>query len=904
MSTQFKFNPFTHKLDLVGTGGSGGGGIMTINTISPDGGGNFTIESTGGSISLTPVANGIDLAVVGGSSLVSTLSGNDNVDVSPVAGNINLLGIGGNYLFNSAAGQISANNLRWLTPYIVDQSTTPGSNAEYQTIQDAINAAGAAGGGDVYVRSNTNPYTENLTLIGGVNIIAVGPDGRLAPYGGADAIIVGNHTFTGSGAIAIKGIYLNNTSGTILTQSNTTGISLVGFIECQIVSNGDFVHVSSTGVAAIASLLDTNLESNGQVAVVGVGGTFSTIGTQMQGFSGTAISNSGNIALRTSTVTAATNCIEMLTTGSSAGFDYCQFGGTIGVLFTAAGGANSDNCTWDCTDGGGFYIAGAAGNYTYDNDNIYGSATAIAPGITQQKAAWRPRAQAIAAPSTGGDYGTCAFDSAAFTVTDGFVQLIGGGGVAASKFGVDASTGPGTNPVLPDATGLVTITGGTAAQGTVANIIQTDSLAVNQYTIQVQISDAVAASDVTQNGVSHFDSASFTVDANGFVQLASSGTYISLSPYIVGQAGDTHAGFTTISAAIAQAVTDGASAAQPANIYIKPGTYTESPTMVDGINLIGMMSNSRTVGLGFLSLPNITSAPDVLIAGTLTYAPTSASVDTNASITNVVVSPTAANTPAIFLNPNTGGTAQDYITLNNVVGQGNGTGAGLHDSTASIGSSAGNVSLDNCYFSSYVDDTVGLITGRNCFILGASTVSFTSNATFQNCNFNGSYLHSSTNGPSVFTDCQFSSSVAALPGSSIEIYNCTLSTPITSGGCSYGGLTSFGPLTVTTGDNSMHSQWGDTILSQVRASGNQTLTALTSYYGNVGTGIATITLPTTNVGNGQVFIIKDEAGNATTNNLTVNVAGGALIDGAASQVISVNYGVLRVIFTGTNYFTW
>ncbi len=88
---------------------------------------------------------------------------------------------------------------------------------------------------------------------------------------------------------------------------------------------------------------------------------------------------------------------------------------------------------------------------------------------------------------------------------------------------VDASTAPGTNPVLPDINGTVTITGGQVAAGTTINVIRTDSLSPNTFTIEIQRSQAVAVSTIGDNGVSHFDSAQFTVDANGFVQLAGGG---------------------------------------------------------------------------------------------------------------------------------------------------------------------------------------------------------------------------------------------------------------------------------------------------------------------------------------------------------------------------------------------
>ena len=53
----------------------------------------------------------------------------------------------------------------------------------------------------------------------------------------------------------------------------------------------------------------------------------------------------------------------------------------------------------------------------------------------------------------------------------------------------------------------------------------------------------------------------------------------------------------------------------------------------------------------------------------------------------------------------------------------------------------------------------------------------------------------------------------------------------------------------------------------------------------------------------KIFIIKDTSGNAGTDNITVATAGTELIDGAATAVINANYGVLRVYFDGTNYFT-
>lgn len=101
---------------------------------------------------------------------------------------------------------------------------------------------------------------------------------------------------------------------------------------------------------------------------------------------------------------------------------------------------------------------------------------------------------------------------------------LAGGGIAIDQIGVDAFTAPGTNPVLPTGAGQINVTGAQVATGTIgANVVRTNSLAANTYTIEVQRSTAVAATDSTKNGVSHFSSTQFGVDGNGFVTLVGSG---------------------------------------------------------------------------------------------------------------------------------------------------------------------------------------------------------------------------------------------------------------------------------------------------------------------------------------------------------------------------------------------
>jgi len=51
--------------------------------------------------------------------------------------------------------------------------------------------------------------------------------------------------------------------------------------------------------------------------------------------------------------------------------------------------------------------------------------------------------------------------------------------------------------------------------------------------------------------------------------------------------------YSTISAAIAQAVADGASNANPKTIFIRPGTYNENPVLNAGVNLSGFATDSN-----------------------------------------------------------------------------------------------------------------------------------------------------------------------------------------------------------------------------------------------------------------------------------------------------------------------
>lgn len=141
--------------------------------------------------------------------------------------------------------------------------------------------------------------------------------------------------------------------------------------------------------------------------------------------------------------------------------------------------------------------------------------------------------------------GIAHYNSADFSVdASGFVSLLGG--AAISSVNVDGNTAPGTDPVVGDTNGQITVTGGQVAAGTVgANAIRTFSFAANTYTVQIQRSAAAGSSSVNNNGICSFDTTNFSVDSNGWVQLTSSASTDSFSNLGIAYAGGT---FTVCSA--------------------------------------------------------------------------------------------------------------------------------------------------------------------------------------------------------------------------------------------------------------------------------------------------------------------------------------------------------------------
>jgi hypothetical protein len=131
------------------------------------------------------------------------------------------------------------------TSYIVDPTQ---GNGNYQTIGAALTAASAASfSGDIFIRPGT--YTENPTLVAGVNLVAWPADATTGTV-----IINGNCTLSTAGTVTISGIELKTNSAACVTVSGSVA-SIVNLVGCYInATNNTAITFSSSSASATINL--------------------------------------------------------------------------------------------------------------------------------------------------------------------------------------------------------------------------------------------------------------------------------------------------------------------------------------------------------------------------------------------------------------------------------------------------------------------------------------------------------------------------------------------------------------------------------------------------------------------------------------------------------------------------
>lgn len=304
--------------------------------------------------------------------------------------------------------------------------TVLGDGCNYTSIQSAINDAFAAGGSSVLIRAGS--YTENLTLMGGVDLLAIAGDGRPpTPV----VQINGNHTFTSNGFSVVQDIGFNAAAGDLFTiTAPLAGFSVVAFKFCRLdapAGRGCVITGTGGGAAIVCvqseissdaegiiatdasiQLYTTSVTSNtvNAISLNGSSGINATVGSILNGSSAAVIINS-----------ASSNCVS----------SDCTFSANNGptILFNAAGTVANTNTMHGSSGISGFYIEGV-GNYQYASDYFNGVNSDIDPLVTVSVYKWKP--YGTAGTSVTAVRGTSSFDSTSFAVVDGFVTFTGSAG--------------------------------------------------------------------------------------------------------------------------------------------------------------------------------------------------------------------------------------------------------------------------------------------------------------------------------------------------------------------------------------------------------------------------------------------------------------------------------------------
>lgn len=300
---------------------------------------------------------------------------------------------------------------------------------------------------------------------------------------------------------------------------------------------GDAVWLKFSTVSGVVTSLrtDDNVIVNPLVGTIDVDGVIVPNATNAQPlFTDGSVSNTAQFELQVGAAVTATPADT--NDAGIVSFDDTQF--TVdanGFVQLAGGGLAIDQIDVDFNTAPGTdpVLPTAAGQVRISGNTVINATNLNAPVATHSRAANALNVEvqlstALApTPADPFDVGLSSFDDTAFTVDgNGFVQLIGGGASpAVLSFAIDTNTGPGTNPVVADGTGQVTILGDTVANATNAAPVYTHSRAANAYNIEVQVAaDRTGApGDKLDAGLCSFDDTAFTVDSDGYVELLGGG---------------------------------------------------------------------------------------------------------------------------------------------------------------------------------------------------------------------------------------------------------------------------------------------------------------------------------------------------------------------------------------------
>lgn len=488
--------------------------------------------------------------------------------------------------------------------------------------------------------------------------------------------------------------------------------------------------------------------------------------------------------------------------------------------------------------------------------------------------------------------------------------------------------------VPPNGAGIIHVAGAVVAAGAVP-FTTVGNAGTNTETWNIQTSQAIASSNASNIGLSAFNSAEFSVDANGFVSLLSADD-LHITPFIVSASGaSVGASFTTIQAAV-----NAANAAGGGMVWIQPGTYTENLTLFSGIQLSSPSEQSVTIigthtppSSGTLNIDRIAfqSATNVFSSaatGTTAIIMEDCLVNVTSGYTFNLPNWTSAGSVAVF-NIGNFGTNDGFFN--------NTGGAGFFAFAAGIGNGTGHTLTisGTAIFANQivVGCPVQLVTGANLQSFGSDfthTFTVSNNGIFESVgdsfstgatpalthnstgtvNLSHSTINSSNNpaisgtgaGILTYSDTVFLSNAAfagtlTLATVSWRPYSVALAS--TDG--TKVGTCNFNSAQFTVDTNGFVSALGNAI-NYTAVTGPTTYVVLaTDYYISCDPTAGAITLQFPNAPTfKRQWIIKDRTGTAATNNITLTTPGGTVtFDGLTSFVMNSNFQANQLLANAT-----
>lgn len=523
--------------------------------------------------------------------------------------------------------------------------------------------------------------------------------------------------------------------------------------------------------------------------------------------------------------------------------------------------------------------------------------------------------------SGGGGSGITSVTTSSGTATPvaGVISIVGTGDVTTSAAG---------NVITVNGSGLITATGNTGLATTSANNINftgagtvTTSGTGSTLTITGTTPTTVATSYVENTGTAVPAANVLNVLGVGDTSTTGSGSTITIfSPNMADIIVDPTVNFgnyTTIGAALTAAV-----AGQ--TIGIRPGTYTENPTLVPGVNLTALGMDGLDPHVTISGTCTLSSAGAVTMTGmclSSNGAPAlavSGSGACNISLFGCNILANGSDTAINFTNSNAASSITTYSCIGNISAStgtfytSSGTGAALNfnDSTFSNSGASTNASSNSAGSVNFDNSTIYFpISGSGSSAIGANTSSFNcSSINTIPVTYGGTIQNNATY-------CQYGGGTAAAMSISASCtarvnycnIDSTAAHAITGAGTIDYNFISFSNTATNINTTTQYRSPGQAaalkIVQVTGVSTYSTATQDTCLMVDTSAMAVTVTILTPGSGTGNTYIVKDYLGNAATNNITVAPSAGQ-IDNAGTHVINQNFGSATFVHSGIASHNW